>query len=113
MKSVRQFVAVSLLGIFSLTAYADLEVGLAAPELDTVLIDGSVLTARQNAGKVVARFLSWLSRTRRSCVAQSFSALNIDCKKDGKSSVYVTWSVTQRSQPSIEGDTNEDEFVKR
>lgn len=58
MRSVRQFVAVSLLGIFSLTAYADLQVGQAAPELDTVLIDGSVLTARQTEGKVVAR-LFW------------------------------------------------------
>ncbi len=58
MRSICQFVAALLLGICSLTAHADLEEGQAAPRLDTVLIDGKILTSRQTEGKVVVQ-LFW------------------------------------------------------
>lgn len=53
MKSILRLVVVLLLGLASLVAHADLEIGEAVPRLDTGLIDGKVLSAGQTRGKVV------------------------------------------------------------
>lgn len=53
MKSILQLIVVLLLGLASLVAHADLEVGETVPSLDIELIDGKVLSAGQTQGKVV------------------------------------------------------------
>lgn len=53
MKSILRLIAVLLLGLASLGARADLEVGEKVPRFDTELIDGRILSAGQTEGKVV------------------------------------------------------------
>ena len=55
MRSICRFIAAFALGVSSLTAHADLEEGQAAPRLDTLRIDGKLITARATEGKVVVQ----------------------------------------------------------